>query len=121
MALILMVDDELDACLLMERILTALGHEVQVFTEGEKAIRWLHKNSPQLAILDIKMPRTDGLAVLECIRRIQPQTKVMLITCCPATQAFNKALELGIQEFLVKPIEIDELEERVHRVLITGR
>lgn len=121
MALILMVDDELDACLLMDRILTALGHEVLAFTEGEKAIRWLEKNSPDLAILDIKMRGTDGLAVLECIRRIRPQTKVMMITGCPATQVSNKALELGIQEFLEKPIEIDELEERVHRVLKTAR
>jgi DNA-binding response OmpR family regulator len=117
MALILMVDDEHDACQLMERILSALGHEVQAFTDGRKALEWLRGNVPELAILDIKLKGMSGLSVLESIRSNQVKTKVMMVTGYPSVESSNRAIELGVDDYMVKPIEIDELEQRVNRVL----
>lgn len=117
MALILVVDDEKDACRLMERILSASGHRVFGFTEAEAATRWLDDNVADLAILDIKLQSSSGISLLETIRRREPFMKVVMITGYPSVETVRKALQLGIEDYLVKPLEIDELEKRVDKAL----
>lgn len=117
MALILMVDDEPDACRLMERILSAMGHRVQAFTDTHRAMEWLQRHIPELTILDIKMHGTNDIQVLETIRQNYPETKVVMITGHPSADSASRAQELGVREYLVKPLEIDELERSINRVL----
>ncbi|MFP5213548.1 MAG: response regulator, partial [Acidobacteriota bacterium] len=76
MALILMVDDEQDACQMMRRILSMFGHQVEAFTGAPEAIQWLKANEPDLALLDIKLRGDDGLSILEFIRKRELCTKV---------------------------------------------
>lgn len=117
MALIFMLDNERDACRLVERILTASGHEVRAFTEESEALGWLQTNRPQLALLDIKCNAANAFAVLKYIRDRRPETKVMIITGSPSVESARKAAELGIEDCLVKPVEIAELEARVTSAL----
>ncbi len=108
MALILIVGDEPDACRMLQRIL---------FTEGGKAVEWLEDNLPDLALLDINLRETDGIGLLKILRRSQPRTKTMMITGNPSAETAGQATELGVVDYLVKPVEIDELEERINRAL----
>jgi len=117
MSLILVVDDERDACLLLQRVLSGSGHEVHALDDAREAIRWLQTHEPDLALLDIKLRGGDGITVLEHLRRDHAHTKVMMITGYPSVETASKALELGIDDYLVKPLEIDELEERVNKAL----
>ena len=119
MALIFMLDNERDACRLVERILIASGHEVQAFTDESDALGWLQTNRPQLALLDIKLNGTNVFGVLKYIRDRRPEIKVMIITGSPSVESARKATELGIEDCLVKPVEIAELEEHVNRALGT--
>jgi two-component system response regulator RegA len=117
MALILVVDDEKDACRLVERILSASGHQVHGFTEAAAAMQWLEERRPDLAILDIKLQAADGISLLEALRKREPLMKVIMITGYPSVETASKAQLLGVEDYMVKPLEIDEFEKRVNKVL----
>lgn len=117
MAVIMVVDDEEDACRLSARILKAQGHEVHAFTTGEEAIQWLKGATPDLALLDIKLTGGDGISVLQHVRELGRSTRVLLTTGYPVAPRTQRALELGVAGILVKPVEIDEFERLVHRAL----
>jgi DNA-binding NtrC family response regulator len=117
MAIILMLDDEQDACSLVQRVLSASGHEVHAFTSANKALEWLKTHTPDLSILDIKLREASGVHVLEFIRKYQPEAKALMITGYPTAETARRACELGIIDYLVKPLEIDELESCVNKAL----
>lgn len=117
MAVIMVVDDEEDACRLSARILKAQGHEVHAFTTGEEAIQWLKGATPDLALLDIKLTGGDGISVLQHVRELGRSTRVLLTTGYPVAPRTQRALKLGVAGILVKPVEIDEFERLVHRAL----
>lgn len=120
MGLILVVDDELDAGRLAERVLSASGHKVLSMTDAEQAMSWLQINTPDLVLLDVKLRGRSGMSVLEYLHRNFPATKVVMVTGYPSAETSNKAREFGVQDYLIKPIELDELEERVNRLLADG-
>ncbi len=117
MAQIMALDDELDICQLVERVLACSGHQVISFTGASEAREWLRLNSPDLALLDLKLRETDGLDVLTFIRQNKPGTKVIIITGQPSQASKMKAVEIGIEDYLVKPLEIGVLEHHVNEVL----
>lgn len=117
MALILVLDDERDACRLMARILSSFGHTVKAFDDSGDALEWITKEEPDLALLDVKLRGLDGIEVLERMLRIRPRLKAIVITGYPSTAMAGRAIDSGAMDFLVKPIEIDELEDRINRTL----
>ena len=117
MALIMVLDDERDACRLMLRILSRLGHRVQVFCRADEARRWLETAQPDLALLDIKLKEENGLSVLKFLRAHRPAVKVIMITGYPSAETSQEALRLGVDDYLIKPVEIEDLESRVDKVL----
>jgi DNA-binding response OmpR family regulator len=121
MALILILDDEEDVCQFMRRIITGFGHEVAAFTEVGDALEWLPAHDPDLILLDYRLRGTDGLDVLENIRRMRPETEILIITGKPSPEIQRKAFELGIRDYLIKPLEIGELEYHVNSALGLNR
>ncbi len=117
MALILVVDDEQDACTMVHRILSAKGHEVVTFTDGRRALSWLERHRPDLTVLDLKLPGMDGMVLLRLIRKQDPGAKAVILTAYPSAESAREALGLGAAKYLIKPIEIDELETNVEDVL----
>jgi DNA-binding NtrC family response regulator len=117
MALILILDDEEDVCQLMCRILMDSGHEVGTFTEVGDALEWLKSHNPDLVLLDYRLRGTDGISVVGSIRMSRPATEIIIITGKPSPEIERKASELGIREYLVKPVEIKDLEFHVNRAL----
>jgi DNA-binding NtrC family response regulator len=117
MAEILVLDDVLDAVILTKKILTKQGHNVQNFTEEEEAINHVKDNHIDLAILDIKLKKMSGIQVLEQLKKIRPEIKVVMLTGYPTIETAREAIELGAGEYCVKPIDKTELEEKVAEVL----
>ena len=117
MAEILVLDDVLDAVILVKKILTRQGHTVHTFTEEEEAIRYAGKNQIDLAILDIKLKKMSGIQVLEQLKNLSPEIKVIMLTGYPTIETAREAIELGAGEYCVKPIDKTELEEKVAEVL----
>lgn len=117
MAEILVLDDVLDAVILIQKILTRQGHTVTTFTEEEEAIAHAAKNKTDLAILDIKLKKMSGIQVLEELKKTTPEMKVIMLTGYPTIETAREAIELGAGEYCVKPIDKTELEEKVAGIL----
>jgi DNA-binding NtrC family response regulator len=117
MAKILVLDDVLDATILIKKILERKGHEVAAFTEEEEALDHIRRNTVDLAILDIKLKKMSGVEVLEELKKISPTTKAIMLTGYPTIETARQTLALGAGEYCVKPIDKEELEEKVAQVL----
>lgn len=117
MANILVLDDVFDAVTLLKRILTKKGHQVVGFTEEEEAINYSRSNPVDVAILDIKLKKIDGVEVLAELKKIRPRIKVVMLTGYPTLESARESLRLGASEYCVKPIDKDEIEEKVEKVL----
>jgi len=120
MAKILVLDDEKDACDLIERILSST-HDVTTFTEEEEAIDFARREPVDLAVLDIKLKVMSGVDVLARLKQDNPDMKAIMLTGYPTVETARRSLTLGAHEYLVKPIDIDELEQKVKKVLTTQK
>ncbi|MCK9174887.1 MAG: response regulator [Desulforhopalus sp.] len=117
MAEILVLDDIEDAAVLIQRILTRKGHNVSCFCDEDEAITHAAKKKVDLAVLDIKLKKLDGMQVLRELKKLQPQMKALMLTGYPTIESAREALELGAAEYCVKPIDKKELEEKVASLL----
>lgn len=119
MADILALDDVRDATILIGKILTKKGHTVQCFSEEDKALAYAKENKIDLAILDIKLEKMSGVEVLALLKEIQPDMKAIMLTGYPTVETAREAISLGADEYCVKPIDRDELEEKVEKALMS--
>ncbi|VAW40569.1 Response regulator of zinc sigma-54-dependent two-component system [hydrothermal vent metagenome] len=117
MARIMVLDDVLDAVVLIEKILTKQGHQVAGFTDEEKALHYVREHQVDLAVLDIKLGQMSGIEVLAELKDIDPAIKAVMLTGYPTVAGARQALRLGAGDYCVKPIDKDELEDKVARVL----
>ena len=117
MAKILVLDDVYDAAHLTKRILEENGHYVSAFTDEDDALEFACKNTVDLAILDIRLKKKTGTEILAALKKISPQTRVMMLTGYPTIETAQESLELGADEYCVKPIDTSELEEKVANLL----
>jgi response regulator NasT len=106
--LILVADDESIIRLGLKSMLQEMGHEVIAATNGREALRLAEHHHPDLAILDIKMPYTDGLQAARTLARAHP-LPILLLTAYSEQDLIEKAADLPIQGYLVKPIKAEEL------------
>lgn len=113
---ILVVDDDRNIVKLIEMYLLKEGYSVVVSCDGEEAVRKFNDCSPDLVLLDIMLPKKDGLEVLKDIRK-KSNIPVLLLTAKGDTFDRVIGLELGADDYVVKPFEIKELLARVKAVL----
>lgn len=78
-------------------------HVAQICRDGEAALEYLRKNTVHLVILDVFMPRVDGMELLRRIRREQLPVEVIMVTAANDGASLNEALRLGVIDYLVKP------------------
>lgn len=123
-ALVLNVDDNNGARYAKSRILTHAGLRVIEASNGEDAIAKAHSESPDLILLDVKLPDINGLEVCRRLKN-DPQTRAILILQTSASYIDSadkiRALEDGADNYLVEPIEPDELIANVKALLRLGR
>ena len=117
MAEILVLDDVRDACVLASKILSRKGHTVHIFTEEEEAIAYCSNNNVELAILDIKLKKMSGIDVLAAMKKINQNMKAIILTGYPTIETAKDALSNGANEYCIKPIDKEELENKVETVL----
>jgi DNA-binding NtrC family response regulator len=114
---ILVLDDVQDAAVLVSRILKRKGYTVHMFTDEDEAIAFAREQSLDLAIMDMKLRKMDGVEVLRELKRVQPDVRVMILTGYPTVETARRAEELGAFAYCVKPIDKTELENKVAEAL----
>jgi two-component system phosphate regulon response regulator PhoB/two-component system alkaline phosphatase synthesis response regulator PhoP len=114
-------DDNLTACLAIESLRRA-GFEVVRANNGESALEELERHQPRVLVLDINMPRRDGLEVLRIVRRNLERARVRILVLSAHAQAdvAERARRDGADDYLVKPFAPQELIERVRRLAKPG-
>ena len=110
MAKVLVVDDEPEAVELLVEFLSAKGYEVLTATNGEDAVRRVKEDRPHLVLLDVRMPKMDGMEALRRIREIDPEMGVIMVTAVNEEEVGRKALEEGAFDYIVKPLDLKYLE-----------
>jgi DNA-binding NtrC family response regulator len=117
MAEILSLDDVKDATILIGKILQKQGHNVHTFTEEDEAIAFAKSHSVDLAILDIKLKKMSGIEVLALLKEYKPSLRSIMLTGYPTIETAREAISLGADEYCIKPIDREELEEKVAAIL----
>jgi two-component system KDP operon response regulator KdpE len=114
---VLVVDDEVD----MRRVLRAgLGYrdfEVRAVATGEEALELADAWRPDVVLLDLGLPAMDGFEVLAKLRRREARAAILVVSVMPAEQDKVHALDLGADDYLVKPFGMEELLARIRAVL----
>ncbi len=117
MAKIFLAEDNIDLATQVTKKLESLGHETKTLANGLESRRELAKNAYDLAILDIIMPGMNGMELCKLLRREENQIPIIMFTTLGKTEQIIHALELGADDYVTKPFEMDELIARVHSVL----
>ncbi len=119
---ILVVDDEVDLLRLLKRSLVKdLECEVLTASSGEEALMILQKDSVDLALVDMKMPGMDGLALLELIRRDYPWLTVVMMTAHGCIELAVEAMRSGAYDFITKPFDHEALVLTLNKALERSR
>ena len=113
---ILVVDDDANICELLRLYLTKEGYQVTVANDGEEGLEKFNAVKPDMVLLDVMMPRMDGLEVCRRIRKAG-NTPVMMLTAKGETFDKVLGLELGADDYMVKPFDFRELNARIKVLL----
>jgi len=115
MASILAVDDSPSVLKMVEFALRTRGHEVTTATDGQAALESLERQRFDLLVLDINMPRLDGLSLLKLVRERDAwkDTPVLMLTTEGQDSDRDKAIALGATAYMMKPFRPNELLDRV--------
>jgi len=110
---ILVVDDEPDLLEQLRETLTSQKYDVDTADDGESALDKLFDNLYDLIILDIMLPKVDGLVILREIRKANIETPVLMLTAKGTVEDKIKGLDYGADDYLAKPFAIAELMARI--------
>jgi len=116
-ARILLVDDEPHFCRVMAMHLADEGYAVTGVTSGEEALERFKGEKHDLVITDLKMPGMDGVALLEAVRDVSGDVPVILLTAYGTVDTAVAAMKLGAFDYIMKPVDVDELKMVVARAL----
>lgn len=114
--LILVADDEASIRRILETRLKMIGYDVVTASDGEEAITLFNKQTPDLIVLDVMMPKLDGYGVTREVRRTS-DVPIIILTALSDVSERITGLELGADDYVTKPFSPKELEARVKSVL----
>jgi DNA-binding NtrC family response regulator len=121
-AKILLVDDEPGMLRYIRTLLEVDDYKVETASTGEEAVERVQKGMrPELVLLDLLMPGIDGLQTLEQLRKLQPNLKVVMLSCVSDTRKVVQAIRLGAHDYLTKPFQKAELDAVIDQCLGTNQ
>ncbi|WP_019535721.1 response regulator [Paenibacillus ginsengihumi] len=114
---LLIVDDQNGIRILLMEVFSSEGYETYQASNGKLALEIVRNVSPDLVLLDMKIPGMDGLDILKHIKSINPSIKVIMMTAYGELDMIKEATDLGAIMHFTKPFDIDELRQAVNQHL----
>jgi two-component system, response regulator, stage 0 sporulation protein F len=114
---VLVVDDQYGIRVLLFEVFGKEGYQTFQAANGKQALEIVANESPDLVILDMKIPGMDGLEILKEIKKVNQTIKVIMMTAYGELDMIKEATELGAVSHFTKPFDIDELRIAVHNQL----
>ncbi|ODC00455.1 Fis family transcriptional regulator [Candidatus Thiodiazotropha endoloripes] len=120
MTRILLVDDDIASCRTLQLHLSGLGHEVSMAHSVDEGLQLLENFKPGLVVLDIRMPGKSGLQGLPEFKSALPEVRIIMITAFHDMESTIEAMQKGADDYIHKPIDIDEFDGAVEKLLSHG-
>ncbi|CAH1226132.1 Sporulation initiation phosphotransferase F [Paenibacillus auburnensis] len=111
---VLIVDDQNGIRILLMEVFNSEGYTTYQAANGKTAIEIVQKESPDLVLLDMKIPGMDGLEILKHLKEINPAIKVIMMTAYGELDMIKEATKLGALMHFTKPFDIDEMRVAVN-------
>jgi DNA-binding NtrC family response regulator len=112
---VLLVDDEEEFVTTLAERLELRGVAVTAVTDADQALRAVEKDHPSVVVADVKMPGLGGIDLLRHIKASHPDIQVILLTGHGSTRDGIKGMRLGAFDYLMKPVKIEDLIEKLHQ------
>jgi len=110
---ILVVDDEIHVVRLLRKYLASKAYEVYTAVNGLEAIEKVKEVKPHVVLLDIIMPGMGGIDTLKEIKKINPKIAVIMVTAVIDEELAKRALQLGADDYITKPLDLNYIETSV--------
>lgn len=117
---ILVIDDDRDICLLLNRFLSRRGYEVIEMFTGKKALIWLDNNQPDLVMCDYRLGDMDAMEMLSNIKNRYPEMPVIIITGYSDMRTAVKVMKMGAYDYITKPLLPDEIIHTIQQAIEHG-
>lgn len=114
---VLVAEDDKNIRKLMELRLSAEGYNVYSAGDGEEALKLMEGNQIDIMIVDVMMPKMDGYELVKTVRETDSQIPAIMVTAKGSIQDKAKGFNVGIDDYMVKPVEFDELIFRIKALL----
>ena len=120
---VLIIDDEESILTSLRRLLEDKGYTITTYSNPEQAIDYVRNNLVHIALIDITMPRVDGMSALGMIKDISGLTQIIIMSAYATTERVIASLESGANDFLLKPFDsldhvvsiVEESEKKLAR------
>jgi DNA-binding response OmpR family regulator len=119
MAKVLVIDDEPNVRALLDMLLRSKGYEVMLADNGWTGLRLYRQEHPDVILLDLQMPKLDGMAVLKQIRSVDLKQPVIVLTGDTKPETERQVRALGASEFIVKGSSLHAVDDTLKRLLET--
>ncbi len=114
---ILVADDEQSMREFLEIMLKKEGYKVSLASNGEEVVKMVDKDIFDLVLLDIRMPKLDGISALKKIKSVNPETIVIMITAYASADSAIQAMKEGAYDYITKPFKVDEIKLIIRNAL----
>src|SRR5438876_8777049 len=118
---VLVVDDEDGIRQALTRFLSRLGYHVQAAANATEALQQLATHHPQAMLCDIRMPETSGVELLPKVLAQDADLAVLMLTAIDEPRTAIECLKLGAYDYLIKPVDLEELEVSLQQGLLLSR
>jgi two-component system, NtrC family, nitrogen regulation response regulator GlnG len=118
---LLVVDDEASVCYSFRRVFSARGVEVLSASTAEAGLEMLHKEHPDVLVLDLQLPDRSGMEVFAAVRESDARLPVIFITAHGTTDTAIEAMKQGAFDYLVKPVDFDRIRQVIERAFEAAR
>ncbi|OHC01271.1 MAG: regulator [Planctomycetes bacterium RIFCSPLOWO2_12_FULL_40_19] len=118
---LLFVDDDETFSKVMKKELSRMGYSVICANRGETAIRELKKRNFDIIILDIKMPGIGGLNTLKCVKEMDPEVEVIMLTGRATIESAVESMKMGAYDYITKPCRLNELDILLEKAYEKGQ
>ena len=115
---ILLADDDKNFGIVLKNELEEEGYSVELVNDGVEAVLHFIEDPYDLVLIDIKMPKLDGIGALKIIKKLKPAIPVIIFSGNTGFSHFEEMLEMGVIRYFLKPFEMEDFKECIRNNLV---
>ena len=119
--IVLIVEDDPDGAQSVSEVARDAGFEVGLATTGREGVDMFRELSPDVVLTDLVLPDIDGIEVLSTIRKMSPQTPVLMMTAYGSVESSVSAMKAGAYDYATKPLDMDDVQSKLRRATEASR